>query len=166
MQREPDFRSGIVSAASDVTFYFRGKESIALLLIYSILGSVLIISVIVNYQAMFSLQERFIGAGAGVFLLFSFLWKITEQEDLQIQTKSIVYTIAHLGFRTMNIQPRMLFSKLYEDVEYDSYNNPSFCLRMEFSNGQFIRFAKNLTHNERVWLIGEIEAAIKGERTA
>ncbi len=162
VRREPEFRSGIVSAAADVTFYFRGKAPIALLLIYSILGCVLTISAIINYKAMYSFEERFIAAVAGVFFLFSFLRTITEQEDLQIQTNSIVYTKAQFGFRTIKTQPRTLFSKVYEDVEYDSYKTPSFYLRMEFSNGEGFRFGNNLTHNERVWLIGEIEAAIKG----
>jgi hypothetical protein len=162
VRREPEFRSGIVTTADGVTFFFRGKKPVVSLLLYIVVGLCLAIYAVVKDQEGIGL--RITTAFFAFISFFSFFLMLFWKEELQIRANAVSYTKTRFGFRNIKIHPRIQFSRIYEDVEYDSYNKPSFCLRMEFKNGESFRFGLNLTHNERVWLIGEMEAAVKGER--
>lgn len=94
-------------------------------------------------------------------LVFLFLWAMLGKVFLVITPDTMAMHYRFLVFTRRKSRPRSSFQKITEHVEFDSYGNPTYFIRMQFSPGTDFNFGRRLTHNERVWLIGEIEAVIK-----
>lgn len=101
-----------------------------------------------------------------LFLVFLYLWAMLGKVFLVITPDTMAMHYRFLMFTRRKLRPRSSFVKIAEHVEFDSYSNPTYFIRMQFSPGTAFNFGRRLTHNERVWLIGEIEAVIKGEQTS
>ncbi len=94
------------------------------------------------------------------------LWEIKGKVLLVITPETIFLKRKLYRFETSEARQRDQFDEVFEDVEFDSYGAATYYVRMKFKNSTSLIFGKQLTHNERVWLIGEIEAALKGEHTS
>lgn len=90
------------------------------------------------------------------------LWEIKGKLLLVITPETIFLKRKLFRFESSEARQRDQFERVFEDVEFDSYGNATYYVRMKFKKSTSLEFGKQLTHNERVWLIGEIEAAING----
>lgn len=99
------------------------------------------------------------------FIATWLLWEFKGKVLLIITPETIFLKRKLYRFESSEARQRDQFERVFEDVEFDSYGNATYYVRMKFKNSTSFEFGKQLTHSERVWLIGEIEATLKGNET-
>jgi hypothetical protein len=121
----------------------------------------LVFAILIPFFTKESLPAMQIVAGVLVpFVVIWILWELKGQRLLVITPETIYLKRKLYRYESSEVRQRDQFDEVFEDVEFDSYGAATYYVRMKFKNSTSLIFGKQLTHSERVWLIGEIAAAI------
>lgn len=157
MRRRPDFGTHIIREGGTTTIDIYKEISIGIVFF----PLFLVFAILIPFFTKESVPEMQIGAGVLFpFVVIWILWELKGQLLLVITPDTIFMKRKLFRFEFSEARQRENFDRVFEDVVFDSYGAATYFLRMTFVNGAGFKFGKQLTHNERVWLIGEIEAAV------
>lgn len=162
VRRRRDFGTQMTREGATTTFDIYKEISIGIVFI----PLFLFFAILIPFFTKESEPAMQIVAGLLVpFVVVWVLWELKGQRLLVITPETILLKRKLYRFESAEARQRDQFERVFEDVEFDSYGNATYYVRMKFNNSTSFEFGKQLTHSERVWLIGEIEATLKGNET-